>query len=420
MSITGDHRLLKRLNRMALVRQVRQAPGSSRADLATATGLTKSTISLLSQELIDEGWLIELDVRSPPDQVRGTGRPPTPLVLDKHRLLFLGVELTLGPATVGGTKVVGQVLAERSASVATEDPLAACREVAALMADLFLQPELRERTPMGIGVGVPGAVDDTTGVLRFAPNLGWRELPLRDLLREALSGGPAAGLPLYVQNDADVAALGEFEFGEPPVTEPLVFLGLGTGVGAGIVVNDRLLTGVGGFAGEVGHTILDARGPRCSCGRQGCAEAFVGLAALARGIAGTGQPIESRDPAVLLKSLPPAAFKPEQARQDPRIHAALESAGQSLGTLLQNLWVAFDPAVIVLGGPSCELGEALIGPARKQLALYAQAAGLTPPLVRQSRVGRLTYAIGAAAAAIHYQVRPLTHSTHRAAALETA
>ncbi|MCW7537550.1 ROK family protein [Aquabacterium sp. A7-Y] len=408
MSITGDHRLLKRLNRTAVVRQVRQAPGSSRADLANATGLTKSTISLLSQELIDEGWLVELEVEAGGSQARGTGRPPTPLVLDEHRLAFVGVDLGLASATVVATNLVGKILTESSAAIDTTSPARASAQVARMIEALLQGAELRRRTTVGIGIGVPGAVDDRTGVLRFAPNLGWKDVPLRDLLSDALAGGLGAGLPLYLQNDADVAALGEFEFGEPPVSEPLVFLGLGTGVGAGIVVNDRLLTGAGGFAGEVGHTVLDVAGPRCSCGRLGCAEAFVGLAAVTHAVLGGTEPPASRDPATLLQSLPAAAFDAGRAARDSQIRAALERAGQYIGLLMQNLWAAFDPALIVLGGPTCELGDALLGPARERLAEYAQAAGLQPPAVRQARFGRLAHAVGAAAAVIHYQVRPLS------------
>ncbi|MCM5680311.1 ROK family protein [Schlegelella sp. S2-27] len=408
MSITGDHRLLKRLNRMALVRQVRQAPGSSRADLAHSTGLTKSTVSLLSQELIDEGWLVELDLD--PTIARGSGRPPTPLTLDEHRLAFIGVDIGLGAATAVATNLVGMVLMENSTPIDSADPASACRQVAGLIEALLREPELRKRTTIGIGVGVPGAVDDRTGVLRFAPNIGWKELPLRDLLRTALADGPAGSLPVYVQNDADVGALGEFEFVDRPVDEPLVFLVLGTGVGAGIVVNDRLLTGFGGFAGEIGHTILDARGPRCSCGRNGCTEAFVGLGAIVESVLGPGKARHAQDSQALLRSLPAAAFDPMRVAQDAALKAAFDRAGAYVGQLMQNLWAAFDPATIVLGGPSCEFGESLLAPARTELARYGEAAGLRPPVVKVARFGRLAQAVGAAAAVIHYQVRPLTES----------
>lgn len=370
MTITGDHRLLKRLNRVAILRCVRQRPESSRADVAAATGLTKSTVSLLSQELIDEGWLMELDNAETPGQARGSGRPPTPLRLDPHRLGLIGVDIGLGTIKAVGTNLLGEVLAERSAPLRSDTCEATCALAAELVAAIHASPGFGPRELVGVGVAVPGAMDDRTGLLRFAPNLGWRNMPLRQMLREALSGGPAADRPLYVQNDADVAALGEFEFGLQPVPEPLVFVMLGVGVGAGIVVNDQLLTGLGGFAGEIGHTVLQADGPPCRCGRRGCAEVFVGLPALERA-------------------------------------GRLDDAGKQLGLLLQNVWAALDPAVIVLGGPSCELGDTFISQARLTLEGYAHAAGLTAPVVQSARFGALATPVGAAATVLHYQLRPL-------------
>jgi predicted NBD/HSP70 family sugar kinase len=102
--------------------------------------------------------------------------------------------------------------------------------------------------------------------------------------------------------------------------------------------------------------------------------------------------------------------------KDAALKAALERAGAYVGQLMQNLWAAFDPASIVLGGPSCEFGEALLGPARAELVRYAEAAGLKPPVVRTTRFGRLAQAVGAAAAVIHYQVRPLTETQQGQAA----
>jgi predicted NBD/HSP70 family sugar kinase len=365
-------------------------------------------VSLLAEELIDEGWLIELGIDPGINHPRGSGRPPTPLVLDQDRLVFFGVEIGPGLATVVMTNLVGKVLAQGAAPVDMSEPARACAQVAALIESEVIRNDLRRRKPMGIGIAVPGAVDDRTGVLRFAPSLGWREVPLLHLLGAVLAKGPAGDLPLYVQNDAGVAALGEFEFGDPSVSEPLLFLGLGTAVGCGVVVNDRLLTGQGGFAGEVGHTILDPLGPRCRCGRRGCAETFVGLRAIAREIVGPSDSVDAQDAASLLASLPPSAFDADLASRDATVKDALARAGDHLGMLMQNLWAAFDPAVIVLGGPSCELGEALLEPARRRLLRYAEEAGLRPPTVRLSRFGRLAHAVGAAAAVIHYQVRPLS------------
>lgn len=392
MTMTGDQQLLKRINRMALVRCVRSLPAPSRSDLATHTGLTKSTISLLAQELIDEGWLRERG-----RAVTGSlGRRPTPLELDDSRLALIGVELGVDTLTVVTTTLTGQVL--HSASEALPDtapanaPEAVCALIVQRMAAAAANVQATSRRLLGFGLGVPGAVDEPSGVVRVAPNLGWREVPVRQLLSTGLRDAGFGKVPLHVQNEADVAAVGEYEFGPPPVPEPLIYLSLDVGVGAGIVLNDRLFSGAQGLAGEVGHTLLERDGPACSCGRHGCAEAFIGLRAIAlrAGIVTAGvEPLRQR----LLAA-------------DLAATQAVERAGDCLGVLLQNLWMSFNPARFVLGGPTCELGEVFLGAAQRSLDRFAHEAGLAAPPVALARFGREAVAVGAAALVLHQAVRP--------------
>jgi predicted NBD/HSP70 family sugar kinase len=400
MTMTGDQQLLKRINRMALVRCVRSLPAPSRSDLAVHTGLTKSTISLLAQELIDEGWLRERG-----RAVTGSlGRRPTPLVLDDSRLALIGVELGVDTLTVVTTSLTGQVL--HSASEALPQitlnnapnnapdnaPEAICALIVQRMGAAAASVQSTQRRLLGFGLGVPGAVDEPSGVVRVAPNLGWREVPVRQLLSAGLRNAGFGNVPLHVQNEADVAAVGEYEFGPPPVPEPLIYLSLDVGVGAGIVLNDRLFSGAQGLAGEVGHTLLERNGPACSCGRHGCAEAFIGLRAIAlrAGIVATGvEPLRQR----LLAA-------------DGAATQAVERAGDCLGVLLQNLWMSFNPARFVLGGPTCELGEVFLGAAQRSLDRFATEAGLAAPPVALARFGREAVAVGAAALVLHQAVRP--------------
>ena len=388
MTTTGDQKLLKRINRMALVRLVRSLPNSSRSDLADHTGLTKSTVSLLAQELIAEGWLRER-VR----QATGSlGRRPTPLELDDRRLALVGVELGVDSITVATTTLTGSLLDCHSEALTATDPALVCQGIVERMVQAAQQLHESNRRLLGFGLGVPGAVDDLAGVLRVAPNLGWRDVPVRQWLAQGLRAAGYGSVELQVQNEADVAALGEFEFGPPPVPEPLIYLSLGVGVGAGIVLNDRLFSGAQGMAGEVGHTLLQPDGPRCSCGRHGCAEAFIGL----RGIA-----VQSGE-----AGLDQAAIAARLSAGDPATQRAVEHAGDCLGVLLQNLWMTFNPARLVLGGPTCDLGEPFLGAARRSLERFAHDAGLAAPSVSAARFGREAVAVGAAALVLHHAVRP--------------
>ena len=284
MTVTGDQRLLREINRMALVRAIQRSLGISRAKLAKETGLTKSTVSLLAQDLIDEGWLFANVARATGD----LGRRPTPLHLNGDRLAMIGADVGSESINLVTVSLTGAVLDAASAPLANTRPVEVIGSLARAVAALVSRSGDERRRLLGIGVGVPGAVLDRQGVVELAPNLPWRDVPLRTELTAALSRLGVRGVPVQVQNDYDAAVLGEYEFGAEVLPDPLIYLGLGVGVGvgAGIIVRDRLFLDAEGYAGEVGHSILQPDGPLCSCGRHGCAEALIGLRAISSAISG--------------------------------------------------------------------------------------------------------------------------------------
>jgi predicted NBD/HSP70 family sugar kinase len=399
----GSQQLLKVINRMALVRHLCANPGLSRADLAGAVGLTKSTVSGLVRELIGEGWLVEREVVATGD----LGRRPTPLFIDPNRLLLLGAEVGVESVRVVATSLTGEVHACTVAQFGASRTAKACMAILAT-ALLKLRRQLGDtQQVLGIGVGLPGGVNEARGVLHFAPNLGWRDVPVGELLAEKLQGTLLDGVPLFLQNEADVAALGEMEFNPSPASDPLLYVSINQGLGAGVIVGDRLLTGSRGFAGEVGHMVLQLNGPRCSCGRRGCAEALIATRAMLHG--------SGEDAA--LRSL--GEVRAHLVDEDAETLKAVASAGRYLGMLLQNLATAYDPAAIVLGGSVVELGEPFLKPALDTLLDYATAAKLPPPSVRISRFGANAVAVGAAALARYRLTRPaLPLSDTGAVALE--
>jgi predicted NBD/HSP70 family sugar kinase len=396
MQITGDQQLLKEINRMALVCHLCSHPGLSRADLAEALGLTKSTVSLLVRELVEQGWIVEREM-----VVTGSlGRRPTPLHINPERLVLLGADVGIDNIRVVATSLTGRIIASTIIEYGNTSDPRAC--IAALAQGFIRVSKLvgnDSREVAGIGVGLPGGVDEVAGVLHFAPNLGWRNLEVSSLLTQFLQGTELEGLPLFLQNEADVAALGEFEFADQMGSDPLVYVSISHGVGAGVIVNDRLLTGRRGFAGEVGHTILELNGPLCSCGRRGCAEALIGFKALMR----ESQTKPSNDASAGLREMRARVVQRDSIAVD-----VAEKAGRYLGVLLQNLWVAYDPVRIVLGGTALELGDAFLQPAMQTLKNYATAAQLIPPVVQISRFGENAVAVGASALVRYRLTRPLT------------
>jgi predicted NBD/HSP70 family sugar kinase len=366
MKTTGDQQLVKRINRSVLLRLLRVQPGLSRAQLSQESGLTKSTVSLLVRELIDEKWLTESD----PVNASGTGRPSTPLQIDGRTRALVGVEVAVDVLRVACVSLVGQILWSAEEPMQSHQPGEVCEQIAALVArahELLLSWGLQLT---GLGVGLPGAFDETTGKVLFAVNLGWWNVDFMPLFMAALEQVKLPPMPVFVQNEADTAALSEYEFVEGIVSDSLIFVTCAVGVGAGIVLNDRLFTGQYGGAGEIGHGILQIDGPLCSCGRRGCAETFFG-----------GQALEK---------LP-----------DP------SQGGRYLGVVLSNLWTTFDPSVLIIGGPSCAKYPGLIANARETLQAYATSARMPAPPVRPARYGLLAAAVGAAALVLHRQLRPL-------------
>lgn len=401
----GNQQQLKGHNRMALVRQLFATPGRSRADLASTVGLTKSTVGLLTRELLEEGWLVEREVVATGD----LGRRPTPLFIEPSRLVLLGAEVDIDSARVVATSLTGEVLARAVANYGSNKSAKAC--IASLSAALMRvrkQLDEAEQRVIGIGVGLPGGVDEELGVLHFAPNLGWRDVPFGALLAEKLAGSALGGVPLFLQNEADVAALGELEFKPSQATDPLLYVSINQGVGAGVIVGDRLLTGRHGFAGEVGHMVLQINGPQCSCGRRGCAEALIGPRAML-------PPSEPAEPDAPFN--PVAEVQRRLAAGDADTTRLVKKAGAYLGVLLQNLTAAYDPACIVLGGAVVELGDTFLQPALRTLNDYAVAAELEPPVVQTSTFGADAVAIGAAALARYRLTRPLAAAAFNGQAL---
>lgn len=381
MKTTGDQQLVKRINLSVLLRLLRMQSGLSRAQLASQSGLTKSTVSLLVRELIAEDWLTETAVTlSPaPPAPAGQGRPSTPLQINVQSRGLIGVEIAVDCLRVAAVSLLGEVLWSAQVPLASNLPSDVCAQAAKQVAQAHAQFAARGMRLLGVGLGLPGAFDDATGVVRFAPNLGWRNVDFLPQIAQALAAAGLPNVPVHVQNEADTAALSEYEFAEDETEEALIFVTCDVGVGAGIVLNDRLFTGMQGMAGEIGHSILQIDGPLCSCGRRGCAETFIGAKALAR-----------------------------EARQFGGLSGAgLGKAGHYLGVLMQNLWTTFDPGTLVVGGPSCSRYPELVQMAQATLQAYAASAGMVAPVVRPARYGLLASAVGAAALVLHQVLRPM-------------
>lgn len=255
--------------------------------------------------------------------------------------------------------------------------------------------------PAAIGVGAPGAIDHAEGVIRWAPNLpGWLE-PFE--LAPALSAA-VGDCPVHLDNDVNVGTLAEAAIGAGQGCADLLGLFVGTGVGGGLVLDGQLRRGPTGFAGEIGHMVVDPHGPVCPCGRAGCWERYAsgsGLGRLAREAAHAGR---SR------RLLELAGGDPESVRGEHVTLAAQEGDAGAVEVMerfawwlaagLANLANIFDPAVIVIGGGLVEAGEVLMAPTRREFLSLVEAGSARPGIgVLPAALGERAGAIGAAALA---------------------
>jgi glucokinase len=233
---------------------------------------------------------------------------------------------------------------------------------------------------IGLGLGVAAVLSSAQGVVHEAPNLGWREVPLRKMVEER------TGLPVWLENDTNVAALGEYRFGAGQRTSPMVYLGLGTGIGAGIIIDGQLYRGIGGGAGEVGHIVIEPEGPPCGSGHPGCWEALAsGTAigrmareAIERGRGDTLLSLAGGDPVRVTGRIVAEAL----CQGDGTAREIIQKAGAYLGMGLASVINFMNPALIVIGGGvAARLLDPLLEAARPEIERRA-----FPALWKQVRI----------------------------------
>jgi glucokinase len=279
----------------------------------------------------------------------------------------------------GGTKIEGllvdvgpgTILGRQEVETPAENAEAATRAIVAVARELMAGRDgIR-----ALGVGAAGMVD-RDGVMRYAPNLAWRDFPLRDRV------GGAVGLPTLVDNDANVAAWGEFRFGAGRDSRDMLLVTVGTGIGGGIVTEGKLFRGAHGFAAEIGHIIVEPGGPLCGCGNLGCWEQV----ASGRAIGRLGRAAAREHPESLMVAR--AGGEAENvtgvevtaaARQGDRVAVRiLGEVGRRLGEGIAGLVNVLDPDVVVVGGGVIEAGELLLEPARRAFAECVEAPDHRP------------------------------------------
>jgi predicted NBD/HSP70 family sugar kinase len=365
-------------NRALVLDAVARHEPITRAQLAARTGLTKSSVSSIVQELLSARLVVEQGAQRGGD----LGRPGTALTLARDGMAGLGLEVNVDylAACVVDLARRTRVQYVEVGDNRARDPAAVVEQLVRLGGAAVAAAATQGLTISATCVAVPGLVDQETGTVVRAPNLDWTGVPLR---RRLAGRVPSAGTPVLVENEANVAALGELWFGDGAALGDYVHISGEVGVGAGIVVAGQLFRGAHGHAGELGHTTLEPDGETCTCGGRGCLELFSGQEAMLK--------MAGLDPAVSTSTGradgPVSVLVDRLAAGDPRALAACQVAGRSLGMATASLVKLVDPDTVVLGGIYAVLARWLRAAFQEALLDGIPMTRTAPPRVAISALG---------------------------------
>ncbi|MET9595800.1 ROK family transcriptional regulator [Streptomyces sp. NPDC006516] len=375
METPGSQTSLHRANLERVVRAVRMAGSLTQAEIARSTGLSAATVSNIVRELKD-GGTVEVTPTS------AGGRRARSVSLSGDAGIVIGVDFGHTHLRVAIGNLAHQVLAEES------EPL----DVDASSAEGFGRAEqlvnrLIETTGIsaakviGVGLGVPGPIDVESGTLGSTSILpGWTGINPSQELAGRL------GVPVYVDNDANLGALGELVWGSGRGVKDLAYIKVASGVGAGLVIDGHIYRGPGGTAGEIGHITLDEAGPVCRCGNRGCLETFTA----ARYVLPLLRP--SHGPDLTMERVV------QLAREgDPGCRRVIGDVGRHIGSGVANLCNLLNPSRVVLGGSLAEAGELVLGPIRDSVSRYAIPSAARQLSVLPGALGGRAEVLGALA-----------------------
>jgi predicted NBD/HSP70 family sugar kinase len=354
------------INRDVILEVIRANQPLSRAELARLSGLQRSTVSLIVDQLIEERWVRDGGTAHLP-----RGRRPTMVGLNDD-LVMLVADIRPKAATVAIVDLNGRFLSRAQMPV-TSDPE---KTIAGIIESMHrMKQNHAQRSFEGVGIALPGRVDSTTQRLRFAPNLGWRDFDIKAAFEKG------TGMAVEMDNAANACLLAETWFGGMDGVRNAVLVTISEGVGTGILSNGQLIYGEHGMAGEFGHVQMDAQGPLCGCGARGCWEVFASSSAALRYYAESKPSATARTIEDLFRLA---------SEEDAKAIAALTKQAEYVGRGLRTITAALAPEIILIAG-DIVAAWARLAPVIEKALSEASLTGLKPRLkpTHEAEVARL-------------------------------
>lgn len=372
--VSGDSSLLKSINQTTLLELIRQLYPISRADLAKRTKLTRATVSALVEDLIARHLVVETGIGE-----SSGGRRPMMLEINREAGYVFGVDLRATDMLVICANLRGECIRETRYDY--DNPEDSEKTLGQLIETIRNERRELPESPLGlcgVGIGIHGFVEHPGQQLVFVPHFGWRGLHWKEKLEAAF------GAPVWLDNEANLAALGELESGAAAGCTDMVYISVGAGIGAGIIVGGDVFRGNGGYAGEIGHTTIERNGLPCKCGNSGCWELYASEKALA---ALAGMPYA---PGVTERMLDRLRLG------DGKAIDALNEVGDCLAIGVGNMIHTFNPEVVVIGNALAAYSEWLSKPVERTLVTRYPFRHVQSVDIRYSGLGENAAALGAA------------------------
>jgi len=397
MEKTADQRMMRRLNNQIVINILKNQGPLSRANVSAISGLNRSTISAIINDLIDEGWVRETNLQS--DRI---GRPGMLLEINPAAGFAIGIEIGVDFVLVAVMDFSANVIWRKHIDTNPDEGQITIQEKAFKITseaiDIGKDHCLR---PLGIGIAVPGLVDVHQGVLKFAPNLRWKDIPLRLIWTQQFH------IPVTIENEANAAALGEYYYGAAKGIDDFIYIAAGYGLGSGIIIDGDLLRGNKGYASEVGHMTTDPNGELCSCGKRGCYEIQIGPRAVIDRV--NKLIAEEGERGTLLSATQKSSngfsydVIVDAARKKDKVAVkALEDVGCKLGVLVSNLVNIFDPKMVILGGALTYAGDFILPFVRKVVKENALKLCQEDLVITNSQLDQDSSVMGAASLILEY------------------
>jgi predicted NBD/HSP70 family sugar kinase/biotin operon repressor len=378
----GSLAWLRDRNRERVVGVLRERGRISQAEIARVTGLSRTTVHTLVSELKVSGLVQEIEVSV--SDVRG-GRPAMQLTLRRSSLAVVGIDFGHSHVQVAVADIAHNVLAERRCDLDVNRHAREALDTAAgMVGEVLTEAQVERKSVVGAGIGIPGPVDRLKGAVGSASILpGWIGLRIESEMQERL------GIPVEIENDANLGALAELTWGAGRGCSNFAYVKAATGIGAGLVIDGRVLHGVSGTAGEIGHTTLDEAGALCYCGNRGCLETKASGPAIIQlvGLLNGEVPTLSR-----IVDLAVAG--------DVRCRRAISDAGHEIGVAVAGLCNLINPERVIVGGLLSRTGEVLLQPMRESIRRHSVQAAAESVDVRAAVFVERAELLGALALAL--------------------